>query len=299
MSKKLKKKKNQTNNELNILLGKLKKAIGSYLDNRVIKPALQTVDKEFTVQQDIVTILIILTHAEQLILDHGAELYLENLASLPKEKLEEIINILEPFIAEPNEVSCTNKVREVIDKQINKKHLLSYLVREINWISISILSASYISSLILTRSVFELLIGIATSQAGGMSSRIESINYLTPEEHKHLKDAWNNLNAWAHPYGKWEKEICPIFYSSEPLYHPKIYKECYSFLTVLIDLFLTIAVERFKISPAEITESSRNIGGDIVDASFKVFPLFFRRLSDLNNAVDNKPVHSDAPKGGA
>jgi len=132
-----------------------------------------------------------------------------------------------------------------------------------------------------------------------MSTRIESIKYLVSEEHKHLKDAWNNLNAWAHPYGKWEKEICPIYYSSQPLYHPQIYKECYYFLTVLVDLFLTIAVERFQIAPAEITESVRKIGGDIIDDSFKLFPLFFKRLKNANNAFDNKRVHSDAPEGGA
>lgn len=275
------KKKKQGNDQLNILTNHLKKAIESYLDSRVKKPALQTVDKEFSVQQDIATILVILACAEQLILDHGEELYLENLSCLPKEELEGIINILNPFIANADENSHTNQVRKIIDNHINKKHLLSYLVREINWISVSILSASYISSLILIRSIFELLIGIATSHAGGMSGRIESINYLSKEEHKHLKDAWNNLNAWAHPYGKWEKEICPIYYSSQPLYYPTIYRECFSFLALLIDLFLTIAVERFKIPPKEITESSKKVGAEIIADYFKLFPLFFERLKKI------------------
>lgn len=289
------------NNELTLLLSKLKKSIGCYLDNRVLKPALQTVDQEFTVQKDIATILVILAHTEQLILNHGEELYLENLASLSKEQLDEIVHTLKPFIAKPDEINYTSKVHEIIDNQVNKKHLLSYLIREINWISISILSASYISSLILIRSIFELLIGIATSQLGGMSRKIESVNFLTTEEHKRLKDAWNKLNAWAHPYGKWEKEICPIYYSNQPLYHPTIYKECFSFLTLLIDLFLTIAVEKFKINPLEITESSKKVGGDIIDNSVNLFPLFLARLKNTTENIPrdaNNRVHIDSPKSG-
>lgn len=300
-SKKPTNKKNQSDVHPSILTSQLKTAIGTFLDSRVKNPALETVDKEFTVQKDIATILVMLTHAKQLILDHGEELYLENLAGLPKEKLEEIINILSPFISKPDENNYTSQVHEIINKQINKKHLLSYLIREINWIAISILSASYISSLILIRSIFELLIGIATSEIGGMSHRIESINFLTAEEHKKLKDAWNNLNAWAHPYGKWEKEICPIYYSSQPLYHPKIYKECFSFLTLLVDLFLTIAVERFKINPTEITESSRKVGEEIIDDSVNSFSLFLARLKNLdkNSPGDsNNRVHIDSQKGG-
>ncbi len=264
--------------QIKILTNKLKKGIESYLDSRVKRPALETVDKELSVQQAIVIILALFKITEKLILDHGEDFYIENISDLPKEELEEIINILIPFIANADKNSHTKQVDKIINQHINKKHLLSYLIREINWISVSILSASYISSLILIRSIFELLIGIATSQAGSMAGRIESINYLSKEEHKLIRDAWNKLNAWAHPYGKWEKEICPVYYSNHPLYHPKIYRECFSCLALLTDLFLTITVERFKISPKEIMDSSKQVGSEIIADYFEKFPLFINRL---------------------
>ena len=278
MSNKPKKTKRKKD-EIKILTNKLKKGIVNYLDVRVKKPALQTVDKEFSVQQDIATILLFFKDTEKLILDHGEDLYLENLTNSSKEELENIITTLTPFINNPGEKTYSKRVDTIISNQINKKHLLSYLIREINWIAVSILSASYISALILIRSIFELLVGIATNKPGSMSERIESINYLSEDEHKLIKKSWNKLNAWAHPYGKWEKNVCPIFYSYEPIYHPTHYKECISSLTTLTDFFLIIATEKFKISPIEIKNCAEKTGSVIAANYLDNLPLFLHRLN--------------------
>ena len=272
----------QERDEVKVLKNQLKKGIENFLDSKVKKPALQTVDKEFTVQQDIATVLLFFKNTETLILDHGENLYLEDLSYSSKEELENIINILTPFIENPEEKSYSKKVDTIISNQINKKHLLSYLLREIDWIAVSILSASYISSLILIRSIFELLIGIATNKIGSMSERIKSIDYLSEEEHKSIKKCWDKLNAWAHPYGKWEKNVCPIYYSHVPLYHPTHYKECISTLTTLTDFFLTIATEKFKISPVEIKDCVEKTGSVIAFNFLEKLPLFFKRLTARN-----------------
>lgn len=283
MSNKLKKtKRKREKNETQLLTNKLKKAIATYLDSRVKKPALQTVDKELSVQEHIVTVLLFFKVSEELILDHGEDLYLDNLSNSPKEELENLITTLTPYIDDPGEKTYSKKVDTIISNQINKKHLLAYLIREIHWIAVSILSASYLSSLILIRSIFELLVGIATNRKGSMSERIESINYLSEDEHKLIKKAWNKLNAWAHPYGKWEKNVCPVFYSHEPMYHPTHYKECISSLTMLTDLFLTIATDKFKISPLEIKFCVEKTGLIIAVNTQGDLPMFLNRIKECN-----------------
>lgn len=264
--------------EIKRLTKELKKSIENYLEIWVKNPALQTVNKEFTVQKDVGTMLVLFKLTEGLILDHGSEIYLDNLTEMKKDELEETISTLRSFIDEIDEKHNTKRVDNILKNHVNKKNLLAYLIREINWISVSILSSSYISSLILIRSIFELLIGIATSQNGSMTGRIESITYLSQENHKYLKKVWNKLNAWAHPSGKWEKQICPVFYSHQPLYHPTLYKECFSKLAMLTDFFLTIAVERFKISPEEIKTSNEQVWNELVTDYSEYFPIFLSKL---------------------
>ena len=54
--------------------------------------------------------------------------------------------------------------------------------------SLCLLGATdYLSSIILMRSLFELLIGISTKVNGGMKKRIDSIDFLSSEEKENLK----------------------------------------------------------------------------------------------------------------
>ena len=126
---------------------------------------------------------------------------------------------------------------------------------------------------------------------GSMSERIESINYLSEDEHKLIKKAWNKLNAWAHPYGKWEKNVCPVFYSHEPMYHPTHYKECISSLTTLTDLFLTIATEKFKILPLEIKDSVEKTGSIVAVNHLGDLPIFLNRLNACTEKKANNVMH--------
>ncbi|MBO1223640.1 MAG: hypothetical protein JYX80_04380 [Candidatus Scalindua sediminis] len=260
-----------------ISINDVKSKIMQFVDSQVKEPILKTVDEEYSVQNEIVNTLILFNIVERLVIDHGAELYLDNLSLLSKEERHNIANKLDRFIENPNENTFFPEVHQIIDNQINKKHLLSYLIREINWISISILSTSYVSSLILIRSIFELLIGIATNQTGSMTARIDSMNYMLNDEKQLTKKCWNKLNAWAHPYQKWEKEICPIFQSHNPIYHPTLYKKCISNLNFITDIFLIIAVEKFKINSNEIKDSANKVSSDIVEY-FDKFSMFIKRL---------------------
>ena len=259
------------------LIEDLKQAVLTYVDTRVKNPVFQTIHSDHTVSQDILTILMIFRVTETLILDHGSNIHTQDLDALSRAEVQNIADTLTQYLAEPNNQDYSTKADSIIAR-FAKKHLLAYLNREIQWLAVSLLSASYISSLILIRSLYELLIGIATNATGGMSDRIESIAYFKEDERKAIKKSWNNLNAWTHPYGKWEKEVCPLFISHDPLYHPTLYQIGITELRMITDILLVISIEKFQIPPTEIHDSLRDDlpSDDSIDG--EKFPFFMARL---------------------
>jgi hypothetical protein len=118
--------------------------------------------------------------------------------------------------------------------------------------SLCLLGATdYLSSIILMRSLFELLIGISTKVNGGMKKRLDSIDFLSSDEKKFLKKYWVDLCKRAHPYGKWLKEVCPIAYGAGCSYQPRIFKQCLAHSDKLLDFMLTVIVEALHLSSEE------------------------------------------------
>jgi len=83
-------------------------------------------------------------------------------------------------------------------------------------------STDYLSAIILMRTLFELLVGISTNIKGSMKDRIKSIDFFDEQEKKDLAKTWDLLCAWAHPYGKWEKYVCPKGFGSGRFYNPSL-----------------------------------------------------------------------------
>lgn len=118
--------------------------------------------------------------------------------------------------------------------------------------SLCLLGATdYLSSIILMRSLFELLISISTNVGGGKKKSIDSIDFLSSEEKEFLKKYWDNLCKWAHPYGNWLKEVCPIAYSADRYYQPRMFKQCLAYSDNLLDFMLTVTVEVLHLSSEE------------------------------------------------
>jgi hypothetical protein len=105
-----------------------------------------------------------------------------------------------------------------------------------------------------TRSIFELLIGIATQKNGSMRDRISSISFMDGNEKDDLQKLWNELNAWAHPYGKWFKNICPMFYGFGRNHHPEMFNKCMEYSDKILDFMLTITIDHFKISALDFID---------------------------------------------
>lgn len=197
-------------------------AIDKYIDEKIVSPFLNTITQDFTVSIRLTQTLFLSRLSEEVLLQQrdASRSVQSNDTSLSREKLQRGL-------------------------------YLGYLVKIMSNSLVLLGSTDYIGSLILLRSVFELLIGIATEVTGGMKARIWSISFLSELEKKNLYDTWNKLNPWAHPYGKWKKEICPVFYGWGRHYHPKLFETCIGYMENVLDFMLAITIDCFDVKPQE------------------------------------------------
>lgn len=247
----------ESSDESNGLIDGLHSVVSKFLDSYVSTPVLETVTKNIEGQARVVSLGALCLIVADSVKDHGIDFDKEYLVNLSKEEVNariesfgRCIELQEASTAENSEM--VRVAAEYLSSDSSKKYLLEYLIRELKWIIVSLLSASYISSFVLMRSSFELIVGMATRETGGMTDRIHSIQGLDEEERKKVKNLWYRLCAWGHPYGKWQKEVCPIYASYKPLYHPKLFSLCLGEFIELIDLFVVIAIGKFELNTAEL-----------------------------------------------
>jgi uncharacterized small protein (DUF1192 family) len=258
---------------------RLHKMISKYLDNKVTRPLFETIDKDLLAQAQLADLLVVVKIIIELGYKEGIEIDKDFLRVLSKKEIEKRINVFSNFIKESKSIEESGsdpvkKALEYLFEDSSRKYLLAFLNKEINWIVISILSASYVSSLILMRAVFELIIGIASKSTGSMRYRIDSVACLNDKEKSGAKKLWDRLCAWGHPYGKWIKEICPIYTDQEPIYHPKLCKICLQELEKIVDLFVVVAMARYDIETTRVAAKMRE-----ANISSKKFKLLDKRLS--------------------
>ncbi len=262
------------------LVEQLRSVVSKYIEQRVTNPAIETVSENILGQARLTSLLSL---ADLIIVDsrkHGITYDKEFLEKLPVEEIEARISALGAFIESEGEQSeggesSSKSAMEYLKNDDSKIYLNEYLGREIHWASISLLSASYISSLVLMRSVFELIIGIATRETGGMKERIESISILSVDEQKKTKKLWYRLCAWGHPYGKWFSEVCPAYVAHKPIFHPRLFDLCLKELTEIIDFYAAVATNKFdldrervraKLIDRKIDYEDLNIFTRVIDA---------------------------------
>jgi len=136
-------------------------------------------------------------------------------------------------------------------------------------------STDYLSAVILFRALFELLIGISTDQQGSMKERIKSVTFLDDHEKKDLKRTWDLLCAWAHPYGKWEKYVCPKAFGTGRIYIPHLFKQTLEYSHKILDFMLAAIVEILNLNASDYSDSSARF-------MYDELPMFFKRLRITN-----------------
>ena len=90
---------------------------------------------------------------------------------------------------------------ETVEAVREKTLFLGYLGKLYKSALLLIGATDYLGGIILLRSIFELLIRIATTENSNMRAKISSINYLEINEKDNLQTLWNELSTWAHPHG--------------------------------------------------------------------------------------------------
>ncbi|MFC1864975.1 hypothetical protein ACFLYG_04030 [Chloroflexota bacterium] len=252
-------------------LRELKEYIINYVERHTTKPAIEAVEDNIFIHHKLANSLVTFNKSIDLL---GPISYVPSpVQDLDNEDIEKL--------------SCLTKEEELCEddvafichltaKTCSKKCLLPFIDNQMSWIAVSIICASYLSSIILMRSVFELLINIATTQSGGMSKRIDAIPYIELDEKKTIKKTWDELCSWSHPYEKWLRNMCPIYISYKPtLHHPVHFKNCVNLLERTIDIFLVVSKEHFGL---DINDFHTKINKIPIDLT--AFPLFRSRIQD-------------------
>lgn len=240
------------------LRSKLKGFISDYLKEYVLQPALELTDDPLR-EVRLSRCNSLNSKIAKQVLETGTEYDKESLRTLPSNEIEERINTLKQAIeteASENEIDAA--ISYLISDS-SRKYLFSYLERQLNWVIVEIYSASYISSLIQMRAIFELIIGIVTRTTGGMGDRIDSISFLKTSEKTIIKKSWGRLCAWGHPYGQWIKEVCPIYVSMKPMHHPQLFDICINELEGIIDFLCVVAIEKFDVDCEAVFSNGDNI----------------------------------------
>lgn len=274
------------NSEYNTLIAELRKLVTSYLDKQVITPSLETVETGLHEQGQLISLLLLSRVVTGMVRKKGLDFDKHYLASLPPEEIERRIEVLGRFLESGKscplaDESVHKDAYDYLVSDSSHKHLLTYLGREIDWIVVSVLSASYISALVLMRSVLELLVSIATRATGSMKERLEAIPFLETTEIKNLLNLWNRLCGWAHPYGRWVKEVCPSYVVHGPMYHPGLCATCLNELQKTVDFFVVIVLEKYEIPARELLSEIQE--HNISLAGFELI------LSRISGYPDNAP----------
>ena len=233
----------------------------------------------------------------------------ENHEKMPVEQIRMVLNreLVEPFIKSmTNDPIISIKVSNALvlmrisesilveyDKnsissglhteKIKEKNLYLGYLNKLFESSLYLLGATdYLGSIVLLRSVFELLIGISTDLNGKMKERIDSIDFLTDDENRKIYKLWRELSSWAHPYGKWLKNVCPRYYGIGRNYHLELFKQCLGYSDTILDFILTITVEHFKLAPAEYLDKYKEISQHIDLKEVSLLEMFLARLQKVS-----------------
>lgn len=248
----------------------LKGLICDYLEGYTSRPAMESIEENIFVAYKLGNILMVLMESNKLIGTMGYDFSAEQSSATSEDDIQRLKEIVEgeecsecdiDFLAGMTGMTCS------------KKCLLPYIDRQMNWVVISILSASYLSSTILMRSLFEILVNLSTTADEGMGEKIDNIPFIQKGEGKQIKKMWRQLCSWSHPYKKWLRDICPIYMEHRPIYHPKHFEECVDLLEKVIDLYLVVCKEHFGMDVSLFADAAIKHPIDLSN-----FPLFRGRI---------------------
>ena len=229
--------------KLTNLIEQLGGSVSSHLECYVTTPALQLIRQDLQAQDDIASLLMLHRILRDQVLPDG-HVHLDHyLAELVKPEDDAVNSIADIIRALPERDSTLRTV------------FFAYIHSLANWNAISILSASYISALILSRSLLECLVNLATSRnRGTFREKVAHLEMLAPEEKDTLCDLWEQLCRWSHPYGQWLETVCPVLVSKGPTHHPDTIKEAIVALGICTDFAFAVAFSQLGLDKTHVRD---------------------------------------------
>jgi len=219
-----------------------KQLISTFIEQHTLAPAMQSIDKNIDVAIRLGDYAAIITYfSKKIRIDYDCKD-----SDIKKIKMLESLQFTTKSLESDSKALAT-----FMDSTCTKKCLFPFIRDQLDWICICILSANYLSARILMRSALELLINISSNINGSMKEKIESIKYYNECEKKEIGELWDTLCAWCHPYGKWIKNICPIYIANSPIYHPQHFEDCIQLFEKLVDVFIILALEHFRFDVSD------------------------------------------------
>ena len=183
-SRKRKKKERDNSYELKKIKEKVKEYISEYVENQTSKPVLASIDESPDVAIKIGNLLVAFNACIKSISNCQYDFSSRTSSSISQNE----INRLE-ILTKKHCFSKDDKIffGNLVSKSCSKPCLIPYISEQMNWIVVSILSAHYLSSIIIMRSIFELTIDLLANTGGGMSEKIKNISFLDDNQKKRHK----------------------------------------------------------------------------------------------------------------
>ncbi len=274
-SRKRKKKESDYSYELKKIKEKVKEYVLEYIDSQTSKPVVISFDENPDIAIKIGNLLVAFNACIKSISNCQYDFSSRTSSSISQNDINRLEILTKKHCFSEDDKLFFGKL---VSKSCSKPCLIPYISEQINWIVVSILSAHYLSSIILMRSIFELTIDLLASTGSGMSTKINSISFFDNNNKKDIKKTWRSLCSWSHPYEKWLNNMCSTYMAHSPLYHPEHFKTSIEFLEKVMDIFLVVCKEHFTMNIQELRKKVEELS---IDLSY--FRLFISRFESTEN----------------
>lgn len=275
-SRRRKKKECDDSCELKKKKEKVKEYVLKYVESQTSNPVVVSFDENPDIAIKLGNLLVAFNACIEAVGNLKYDFCMESSSSISEDDIRRLeILTTKKCLSEDDKVFFGH----VISRSCSKVCLIPYISKQINWIVVSILSAHYLSSIILMRSIFELTIDLlADNTEVGKGKKIDNMSFFDDNQKRDIKKTWRSLCSWSHPYGKWLKNMCSIYMAHPPLYHPEHFRTSIEFLEKVMDLFLVVCKEHFKMNVQDLRKRVETLSIDLSD-----FGLFRSRFESTEN----------------
>lgn len=248
----------------------LKSLIDDWLKIHTLHPAMKSIDENAFVAYRLGVVLTALKVSERLVGGIGYQFNPEQSLRTSENDIGRLKAIVKDKKCSQCEIDFFGKL---VSTTCSKKCLMPYIQRQMDWVIVSIYSASYLSSMILLRSIFEILVNLSTTVSEKMGDKIDNMRFIQHEERKKIKKIWKELCGWSHPFKRWLSEMCPIYVAHGPVYHQKHFEKCVDLLEKITDLYLIVCCGHFGMDVSLFADAAIEHHIDLSN-----FPLFESRI---------------------